>query len=702
MKKAEVEKRIEKLKKLINHYRYLYHVKDSQEFSPEALDSLKKELFDLEQSFPDLVTPNSPTQRIGGQPLDKFSKIKHIEPMLSLNDAFSEEDITDWLARNLKLLPGLKTKLEFYCEPKLDGLAIELVYSAERYTGHSARYGPGKQGGILLKTGSTRGNGLIGEDITMNLKTIEAIPLQLREVEEIIKDLKKEGLFAIAENIKNKGLNNLVVRGEAIISNREFLKINKNQVKQGLTVYANPRNLAAGSVRQLDPKVAASRNLEADIYDLVTDLGQQSHEQEHQLLQILGFKNNNKYSRLCSDLNQVFVFRNYWLKNRQTLPYEIDGIVVSINDNKIFKKLGVVGKAPRGAIAFKFPLKQATTIVEDVKLQVGRTGAITPVAVLKPVKLAGVVISRATLHNQDEIERLGLKIGDTVIVGRAGDVIPDIIRVLPELRTGREKKFIWPKDCPSCGASLLRPAGEVVSRCPNKDCFARTQKAFYHFVSKSAFNIEGLGPKIIDRLLAENLIKDPSDLFLLEPGDLIVLERFGEKSADNLISAIRDKKKISFSRFIFSLGIRNVGEVASQDLAFHFKNLDNLKKATLEDFKVIKNIGPIAAQAISDFFKNKKNSKFIENLIKAGIKIENQSQSQQLAGLKFVITGSLKTITRNQAKEKIFSLGGQVSETVSLKTDFVIIGLNPGSKFGKAKKLKVKTISEAEFIKMIS
>ncbi|MBU4466880.1 NAD-dependent DNA ligase LigA [Patescibacteria group bacterium] len=691
MTKTEAEKRIEKLKKLINHYRYLYHVKDSQEFSPEALDSLKKELFDLEQTFPDLVTPDSPTQRVGGQPLSKFSKARHMKPMLSFNDAFSEQDVKDWLERNIKLLSQPeKENIHFYCEPKLDGLAIELVYSL------------GKQGGILLKTGSTRGDGLIGEDVTQNLKTIDSIPLRLRQTSDIIKDLEKEKLFAVADNIKNKGLDNLVVRGEAIIAQKEFLKINKEQEKRSLAPYANPRNLAAGSVRQLDPKIAASRNLEADIYDLVTDLGQKTHEQEHKILKALGFKSNNKYNKFCKDIKEVFAFRDFWLKKRQTLPYEIDGIVVVINNNEIFNKLGVVGKAPRGAIAFKFPLKQATTIVEDIKLQVGRTGAITPVAVLKPVKLAGVVISRATLHNQDEIERLGLKIKDTVIVGRAGDVIPDIIKVLPELRTGQEKEFIWPKTCPSCGANLLRLDREVVLRCSNKDCFARTKNSFYHFVSKGAFNIEGLGPKIIDRLLAENLIKDPSDLFLLEPGDLVVLERFAEKSANNLISALRDKKKISFSRFIFSLGIRNVGEVASQDLAFHFKNLDNLKQATLEDFQAIKNIGPIAAQAIADFFKNKKNLEFLDNLIKAGVKIENQQQSQQLAGLKFVITGSLKTITRDQAKEKIFSLGGLVSEAVSLKTDFVIIGLNPGSKFEKAKKLKVKTISEADFLKIVS
>jgi len=688
IKKIEAKQRIEKLKKLINYYRYLYHVEDKEEISQPALDSLKKELFNLEQLFPDLITSDSPTQRIGGKPLSKFSKIKHDKPMLSFNDAFSEQDIMDWLERNMKLLSETdKQKIDFYCEPKLDGLAIELVYSSG-----------------YLKTGSTRGDGLIGEDVTQNLRTIDSIPLKLRQISDIIKDLDKEGLPEIAENIREKGLISLVVRGEAVIAKQEFLKINKEQKKRSLAPYANPRNLAAGSIRQLDPVITADRGLEVNIYSLISNLGQETHEQEHKILKTLGFKTNNKYNKFCQNIKEVFDFWEFRLKNRQNIPYEVDGIVVSINNNQISEKLGVVGKAPRKAIAFKFPLMQATTIVEDIKVQIGRTGAITPVAVLKPVKLAGVTISRATLHNQGEIKRLNLKVGDTVIVGRAGDVIPDIIKVLPELRTGKERYFSLPSHCPSCHSLLLRPEGEAVLRCPNKNCFARRKKSFCYFVSRNGFNIEGLGPKIISRLMDNGLIEDPSDLFFLKEGDLYALARFAVKSANNLILSIQARKKISFVKFLFSLGIRNVGEETSYSLVEYFENLENLKKASLEDLQKIKDIGPIASESIFNFFKDKKSSEFLENLKKAGIEIEYQkpeTRNQKLKGLKFILTGTLKTITRNEAKEKIRLLGGDVSESVSKNTDFMVVGSEPGSKFEKARLLGIKIIQEKDFLKML-
>ncbi|MDP2932877.1 MAG: NAD-dependent DNA ligase LigA, partial [bacterium] len=397
MNKSQARQRVEKLKKLINHHRYLYHVLDREEISAAALDSLKKELADLEEKFPDLITPDSPTQRVGGKALAKFAKVRRQIPMLSFNDAFSEQDLRDWLERNQKLLTGEEGKrIDFYCEPKLDGLAIELIYENG-----------------FFKAGSTRGDGLIGEDVTQNLKTIESLPLRL-------------------ETPKGKA-GRVIARGEVIINKKEFAQVNREQAKEGLALFANPRNLAAGSIRQLDPRVTAARKLDVNLYSLVSDLSQVTHEQEHEILRQLGFKTNNKHSRLCRRLEEVFEYRNHWLKNREKLPYEIDGVVVTINDNEIFDKLGVVGKAPRGAIAFKFPLMQAVTIVEDIKVQVGRTGAVTPVAVLKPVKLAGVTISRATLHNQDEINRLDIRIGDTVIVQKAGDIIPDIMRVLPKL-----------------------------------------------------------------------------------------------------------------------------------------------------------------------------------------------------------------------------------------------------------------------------
>lgn len=688
MTRAQVKKRIEKLKKLINHHRYLYHVLDRQEISEAALDSLKKELFDFEQEFPEFITPDSPTQRVGGKPLEKFEKVKHPVPMISLNDAFSEKDMNDWFERISRLLTREEiSKLDYYCEPKLDGLAIELIY----------------KDGIFIR-GSTRGDGIFGEDVTQNLKTIEAIPLKLREIDEVAKELEKDGLKEIAQNIKKQGLKEVVARGEVIVTKKNFEKVNKEQIKLGQSPFANPRNLAAGSIRQLDPKITAQRKLDSNAYELITDFSQKTHEEKHKILRVLGFKTNNKYNRYCKNLKEVFEIHNFWYKNREKLPYEIDGIVVNINNNKICEKLGVVGKAPRGAMAFKFPLKQTTTKVEDIVVQVGRTGALTPVAILKPVELGGVTISRATLHNEDEIKRLGIKIGDTVIVGRAGDVIPDIISVLPELRTGKEKEFRMPKRCPVCKTKVTKLFGEVLSRCLNPKCPAKEKRYFYHFISKGAFDISGLGPKIVERLIKEGLIQDPADLFQLKEGDLISLERFAEKSAKNLIEAIEIKKKITLSRLIYALGIRNVGEETAQDLAKYLGSLEKLKKASLEELQKIMDIGPVVARAIYDWFQKKRNLEFLEKLKTVGVEIveEKKPRHQPLKGKIFVLTGILKTISREEAKEKIRFSGGETAESVSKKIDFVLVGKEPGSKYGKAKKLGIKIINEKDFLKMIS
>ncbi len=597
--KEETKERIKKLRELINYHRYLYHVLDKQEISEAALDSLKKELFDSEQEFPEFVTADSPTQRVGGEPLKEFKKIRHQERMLSLNDAFSAEDFESWQKRISKLLAAKeKSKIDFYSELKLDGLAIELIY---------------EEG--ILKTGSTRGNGIVGEDITQNLKTIEAIPLKLRRIDEITEDLEKEGLKEVVRNIKDKGLKELIVRGEVFLTKKEFEKINKIQKEKGLPLYANPRNIAAGSVRQLDPKIIASRRLDSNAYDLLTDFGQTTHEEKHNILKALGFK-TNKNNKYCKNINEVFEFHKFWQKNRDKLPYEIDGVVVIINKNDIFKKLGVIGKAPRGAVAFKFSLKQATTQVEDISVQIGRTGVITPVAHLKPVNISGVTITRATLHNEDEIKRLGLKIRDTVIVGRAGDVIPDIVKVLTELRTGKEKEFKMPKICPSCGSKLVKSEGETLWRCPNPKCFARQRRSFYHFISKGALDIKGLGPKIIDKLLEEGLVQDPADLFELKEGDVVQLERFAEKSTENLIEAIQNSKKISLPRFIYALGIRNVGEETSQDLAEYFGSLEKIEKTDFDELQKIKDIGPVVAKSIEAWFVNERNKKLLEKLKK--------------------------------------------------------------------------------------
>jgi DNA ligase (NAD+) len=684
MKKEEAKKRIEKLRKLIDYHRYLYHVLDREEISDSAHDSLKNELFELEMQFPDLITSDSPTQRIGGKPLDVFEKVERRKKMYSFNDAFSREDMDNWEGRNKKLLSE-KDVVEYYCEPKLDGLAIELVYINGS-----------------LEIGSTRGDGKVGENVTQNIKTIEPIPLRLRDKEEIIEELKKEKLFEAAKAFEKKGLKEVIVRGEAIITKKEFAKTNKERGRQGLPLYANPRNLAAGSIRQLDSKITAERNLDADVYSLPSDFGQKTHEEEHKILKALGFKTNNKYNRLCKDMDEVFDFYAYWQKNREKLPYEIDGLVVSINSNGVFEKLGVVGKAPRGAIALKFPLKQSTTIVEDVKIQVGRTGAMTPVAILKPVEINGVTVSRATLHNDQEIERLGLMLGDTVVVGRAGDVIPEVIKVFPELRTGKEKKFRMPSKCPSCETELVRPEGEVVWRCPNPNCFSRKIRWFGHFVSRGAFNIEGLGPKIIEKFIEEGLLSDPSDLFDLKEGDILPLERFADKSAKKIVDSIQKRKEVPFSRFIYSLGIRNVGQKTSSDLSKKFKSIEELSKVTLAELEDISDVGPVVSLSIVDWFGDRDNIKFLQKLKERGVNYFLERTGSKLSGKKFVITGTLQKMSRELAKEKIISLGGDVSGAVSSGTDYLVLGENPGSKHEKALELGVKIIKEEEFLRMIS
>ncbi len=493
-----------------------------------------------------------------------------------------------------------------------------------------------------------------------------------------------------------------MVRGEGLLSKKEFCASNKVQQEKSLPLYANPRNVAAGSVRQLDPKITASRKLDSFAYDIVGEPQFAEHEQEHAFLKSLGFKTNS-HNQHCKSLEEVFRFYEQAGKTREKLPYEIDGVVVIVNHNTLFEKLGVVGKTPRGAIAFKFAQSQATTMIEDIKIQVGRTGAMTPVAILKPVQISGITITRATLHNEDEILRLDVKIGDSVIVGRAGDVIPDIIKVLPELRTGKEKVFKMPSHCPSCGNKLEKSETKALWRCPNVKCFARSRRAFYHFVSRAAFNIEGLGPKIIDRLLDEGLAQDPADIFSLKEGDLAQLERFGEKSAKNVVSAIQEKKEIPLGRFIYALGIRNIGAETAVDLANNFGSLEKLRQAKLEDFDAIANIGPIVAKSVHEWLQEKSNQKFLDKLLKAAIKIKNPAKKAKgkLAGQTFVFTGTLESIERESAKEKVRRLGGSVSESVSVKTSFVVVGKEPGSKVQKAKKIGVKILNEKEFLEIV-
>jgi len=683
--KQKAKKRIVELRRVIEKYRYAYHVLDKSLISDEALDSLKKELFDLEDQYPELITSDSPTQRVGGEPLKEFKKVEHEQPMISLNDAFSVEDMNDWLEK-LENFLGRKVNSDFYCELKLDGFAVEFLYENK-----------------IFKQASTRGNGLVGEDITQNIKTVEAVPLILDDSKAKIKIPKK-----------------LVVRGEVFVNKKEFERMNREQEAKGLKVYANPRNLAAGSVRQLDPKITAGRKLDSFEYDIIMPSrelekwGITKHEEEHALLKSWGFKINPHNKRVGS-LEEIFKLQNYWTgKKRDDLPYEIDGIVVFVNDNREFERAGVIGKAPRGGIAFKFSPKEATTIIEGIKIQVGRTGVLTPVAILQPVQVAGITITHATLHNFDEIQRLGVRIGDTVIVSRAGDVIPKIIKVLKELRPKHTKEFEMPLVCPVDGGKVIRDG--VFYRCGNKNCGGVHKEKLYHFVSRGAFNIEGLGPKIIDRFIDDGLINDAADIFNLKEGDIMALERFGERSAQNIVREVNLKKEIPLNKFIYSLGIIHIGEETSilladkflsefdsasvkiNDLADYFKNI------TLEDLQGVRDIGPKVAQSVYDWFRESRNVKLLQKMESVGIKIaleKKGGKSDKLKGLSFVLTGSLETMERGEAKEKIRKLGGGVSESVSKSTSYVVVGAEPGSKSEKAKKLGIKIINEKEFLDLV-
>lgn len=671
MTKTDAKERIEKLKKLIDKYRYQYHVLDKLEISEEALDSLKHELKKLEDEFPDLVTADSPTQRVAGRPLKEFKKVKHQTRMLSLEDVFSEEEFSEWLERIKKLVPS--GKFNFYSEPKFDGLALSIVY----------------EDGVL-KYAATRGDGEIGEDVTQNVRTIESVPLNL--------PAGKAGIGA-------KG--RVEVRGEAIITKKNFELINKEQKKKKEQVYANTRNLAAGSLRQLDSKITASRRLDFFAYDLL-GMDFQNHSEEHKALRELGFKTGGDLEKRCENVEEVFGYYKKNVKRREKIAYNIDGLVVSVDSNELFKKLGIVGKTPRGAIAFKFSPKEATTKVEDIIVQVGRTGALTPVAILKPVEIGGVTVSRATLHNEDEIKRLGLKIGDSVIVGRAGDVIPDIRKVLRELRAGHEKEFHMPKHCPVCKKPVSK--GEVYPHtnrigvgvyCVNKNCPARHRESLYHFVSRKAFNIDGLGPKILDAFSDNGLIQDAADIFELKEGDIAPLERFGEKSAENIVAAIKNAKKIPLARFLYALGILHVGEETAIDLAEYFGSLEKLEKTNLEDLQKVLNIGEVVAKSAYDWFRDEHNKNFLKKLLKH-VEIENPKKRKpgKLAGKTFVFTGEMESMSRDEAKAKVRELGGDPSETVSKNTDFVVAGSNPGSKYARAQKLGIKILDEKKFLMM--
>lgn len=662
--KKDAQKRIIKLREEINYHNHLYYVLDQPEISDAAWDSLKKELEKLEKQYPELITSDSPTQRVGGEPLKKFKKIKHLRPVLSIEDVFDFSDLKSWekyLQDFLKKRNKERVQFTYYCERKIDGVDINLTY----------------QKGVL-KQAVTRGNGLIGEDVTNNVKTIGSVPLKIRKPLDI------------------------VVRGEIFMRQKDFENLNQKRKKEGLPLYANPRNLVAGSIRQLDPRIVAQRCLDSYVFEIVSDQGQKTHQEVHQMLRNLGFKIDEQ-SKYCQNLEEVKEYYDQQLKQRKNSSFAYDGIVVLVNNIDQQKELGRVGRSPRWARAYKFPGEQATSLVEDIVVQVGRTGALTPVAILRPTLLGGSVVSRATLHNENEIKRLGIKIKDTAIIEKAGDIIPAVVGVLKNLRTGEEKEFQMPSQCPVCEGEIKRRPGEVAHYCSNPNCFAIRLREINHFVSQKGFNIEGLGPKIVEQLMAEGLIKTAADLFNLQEGDLKPLERFAEKSATNLIKAIQESKRIDFSNFVYALGIRHIGEQTSTDLASSFGSLNKLSQASIDYLSSLSGIGPEMASSIFQWFREEKNINLIKNLKKAKLKIKYPRSIQTLPwfGKKFVFTGSLSEMSRSLATERVKSLGGQVVGNVSQQIDFLICGKKPGSKYKKAQKEGVKIFSEKEFLKFL-
>lgn len=668
----EVITRLALLKKAIEKHRYNYHVLDKQDISDEALDSLKNELVTIEREYPSLVTMDSPSQRVAGAPLPEFKKVPHKVAQWSFNDAFSEDDVIRFDERVKKMLSasyGKETIPTYVCELKIDGLKVVFEYEKG-----------------ILKTAATRGDGSVGEDVTQNVRTIESVPIVLNQPIDII------------------------VEGEAWMAKSDFEDLNKRQAKKGLPLYANPRNVTAGSIRQLDSKMVADRKLRAFVYDVARFKDTPSTQKsELGLLQKLGFKVNSHFT-ICKNISEVIAFWKEWQVKSKKEDYWIDGVVIKVNEREYQEMLGYTGKAPRFAIAFKFPAEQVTTVVEDIVLQVGRTGVLTPVAHLRPVLVAGSTVSRATLHNEDEIKRLDVRVGDTVILQKAGDVIPDIVKVLTELRnkkdSGKEKAYKFPTHVPECGGdgSIARIPGQAAWRCVFKNSSAQLRRKLYHFVSKHAFDVDSLGPKVIDALLDNHLITSASDIFSLEKGDLEALPRFGEKSVENLLLAIEKAKKVTLPRFIFSLSISQVGEETAEDIAMHFGSIEKVRAASFEDLESIDGVGPIVARAVVEWFADKKHDAELGKLLKVcnvgKVTSENKNVTGALSGKTFVLTGTLSEISRDEAKALIKKAGGKVSSAVSKKTDYVVAGENPGSKLDEAEKLGVKILNEAQFTKL--
>ncbi len=664
----KVKRRVEELREAINHHNYRYYVLDSPEISDAEYDELMRELRQLEAAHPELVTPDSPTQRIGAPPVEAFGVVEHPQPLLSLSNAFSYEELVAWHKRVSKLLGG--HQFDLVCEPKIDGLAVALTYVDG-----------------LLVTGATRGDGYRGEDITQNLRTIRSIPL----------------------SVPREAPPRFEVRGEVYLPKAGFKKLNAERAKEGLPLFANPRNAAAGSVRQLDSSITAKRPLDIFVYALGWAEGKavpDTHWEIMQYLKSLGFKINPNIA-LRYSLDETEKYYQSWVESRENFPYEADGMVVKVNPITLQQELGTVTHEPRWAIAYKFPAIQGTTRLIDIGINVGRTGSLNPYAILEPVRVGGVVISSAALHNEEDIHRKDIRIGDWVVVQRAGEVIPEIVEPIVSRRTGEEKIFSMPSRCPVCGSEVIKPQGEAMHRCTNAACPSQALERIKHFVSRGAMDIDGVGEKLCQALFEAGLVKDVADLYDLTKEQLLGLERMADKSASNVLNSIEESKNRPLARVIFALGILHVGEQYAELLAENFNSIKDLAKASQEELSALPSIGPKIAESIVAFFRQKGNKQIIEKLKNAKVKLKRKKVKKAkpkelpLAGLEFVLTGKLESLSRSEAEAKIKALGGKASSDVTKKTSYVVVGADPGSKLAKAQKLGVKTLSEAEFLKLL-
>jgi DNA ligase (NAD+) len=667
MAAKDIRERMEKLKKEIKRHDRLYYLLDKPEISDQEYDRLYKELEGLEKEHPELVTPDSPTQRVGGRPAEAFKTVRHVEPMLSMENTYSAAEIREFCERVEKNLNA--KSVEYVVELKFDGVSISLLYEE----------------GVWSR-GATRGDGFEGDDVTNNLKTIRSIPLSFKG--------KVSRVPKVAE-----------VRGEVYMTKETLDEINREKERSGEELFANPRNAAAGSLKLLDPRLVAKRRLNIYIYGIghCEGLVFKTHAEVFDYLKDCGFRVNPHY-KLCASADEVIEYCNSWETKKDKLEFEIDGMVLKVNDLAARRRLGATSKSPRWAIAYKFPAEKAVTEVEDIIVQVGRTGAITPVAKLKPVRLSGSTVSRATLHNFDEIERLGLKVGDKVCVEKSGEIIPKVLSVLTDKRTGRERSFRMPQNCPVCGSRLVREGGEVAVRCTNAGCPAQLKESLLHFASRDAMDIENMGEAVVNQLVDKKLVKDYGDIYALTIKDVLALERMAEKSAGNLINAIEKSRSQSLNKLIYGLGIRHVGERAAWILAENFNSIERLESASVEELTSINEIGPVVAASIYDFFHSKENLKIIKKLKDAGVKMsqpKDKTAKGVLSGKTVVITGTLKRFSRSQAEDAVRAAGASASSSVSGNTDYLVVGEEPGSKLVKAKRLGIKIITEEEFKKLL-